>query len=114
MSNNRVTLASTNARIDSLESKLDAILAHLEPKAPAKPQPKAAKAPKKAAPKKPQPKADRKLCKATRLAFIAAAAKQGVDFSGWSTKAIAGACIDDPSLVPAGFAIGEGYKALLG
>jgi hypothetical protein len=52
--NTRVTLASTNARIDTIEAKLDAILAHLEPTAPARKPAK--KAPAKKAPAKPATK----------------------------------------------------------
>jgi hypothetical protein len=120
--NTRPTLKSTNARIDSLESKLDLILARLEPSAPAKVTRKADLAAQIA--HKPTASGARKvlkargqaapkaLCKATRKAFIAAAAKEGTDFGSWSTKAIAAACVEDPSLVPSGFRIGEGYAAL--
>ena len=81
-------------------------------KAPAKKAP-AKKAPaKKAAAKKAAPKTARALCKATRKDFVAAAAKAGTDFAGMSTQTIAGLCLEDERLIPAGFVIGEGYRAL--
>jgi hypothetical protein len=52
--NTRVTLASTNARIDTIEAKLDAILARLEPTAPARKPAK--KTPAKKAQAKPATK----------------------------------------------------------
>lgn len=48
MSTTRTTLATTNARIDSLEAKLDRILAAIEPTAPAKTRVSAPKAEPKA------------------------------------------------------------------
>jgi hypothetical protein len=85
----RITLKSLSARQDSIEAKLDRLIAALEPKAPAKTVTKAEpKAPRKA---KTQPKAayvamatshtflgervgtgSRKLTKENRKAFIAA------------------------------------------
>lgn len=56
MSNARPTIASTNARIDALETGIAAIMAHLGIDEPAKAPAKAPKA-RKAAPKKAQPKA---------------------------------------------------------
>ena len=113
--NTRVTLKSTNLRIDAIDAKLDAILAALDSKAPAKTVRKAPakKAPaKKAAVAKPV-KTVRYLCKTTRVDFVAAALEQDLaDFTGWSTKAIAKACLDCEAAIPAGFGIGEGYRDL--
>jgi hypothetical protein len=116
----------TQAQIDALATTIataaatavvEALAAQVTPDAPAKvTRPKAAakrKPARKAAPKA-QPKADVKLCKATRARFVAAAAKEGVDFASCSTKAIAAMCLEDEALIPAGFAIGEGYRTLLG
>jgi septal ring-binding cell division protein DamX len=119
-STTRVTLKSTNLRIDSLDSKLDAILAALSPEAPAKAPRKAAtrkvtrkpvarKAPARKAPAKKV--ALRPLSKKSRVAFVAAARKEGVDFSGQSTKAIAEFCVTE-GYAPKGFTIGAGYTAL--
>lgn len=123
MSNNtRITVKSlhaaqvaTDARLGNIETLLTALL---DAQAPAKvTRPKAAKpaAKKPVTRKAAEPKAPVKvkaLCKATRVAFIAAAAKNGVDLAGCSTKAIALMCLEDEALIPAGFAIGEGYRAL--
>lgn len=111
----RNTVASAHARIDALDAKLDRILAVLDPAAVAKPAKAPAKARKAAKPKaSAKPVTAKALCKATRLAFIAAAKAEGTDFAHMSTKAIAAMCIEEPALVPAGFRIGEGYAALLG
>lgn len=61
MSTTPRTIKATNARIDTLEAKLDQILAYVEPKAPAKTRKTTARKParKPAAPKRTaQPKAD--------------------------------------------------------
>lgn len=102
------------ARFDSLDSKLDRLIAlHESADAPAKvARPKAEPKARKAA--KPQvrtPKAPAKtvtLTRKTRSAFVAKAPWA----QGLSTQAIAAMCVEDPSLVPAGFAVGEGYKAM--
>lgn len=108
----RTNLTTTNARIDSLEAKLDLILAALDPQAPAKAVAKPKASAKKAT---KAPKVTKALCKATRVGFIAAAQAQGLaDFSGMSTKTIALMCLEDEALVPAGYRLGEGYRALLG
>lgn len=126
------TQQTLTARVSSLESGQEAILASLATlqetltvvaasvsgSAPAKtvaPKAPAKKAPAKKAATPKAPAQAKALCKSTRLAFIAAAKAQGLaDFSNTSTKAIAGMCIEDPTLVPAGFRIGAGYAALLG
>lgn len=96
--------ASTRKALTEVTSILSALLSE---DAPAKAAPK--KAAKKTAParKAVAPKVTF-LSKKSRQAFVKAAP----EFAGMSTKAIAMACWEDPSLVPAGFAIGEGYQAL--
>lgn len=107
----RITaLEAGQARMEALLEQL--VAAQTKPAKVARPKAVTRKAVKRTT--KPQPKADLALCKATRLRFIAAAAKEGVDFGGMSTKAIAAMCCEDPSLVPAGFRIGEGYAAIYG
>lgn len=118
--NTRYTLKQAQTDMGELRSEIrdiarsvEVLVAALQPAAPAKPAARkpAPKARKAAAKPKASVKV-RALCKDTRKAFVAAAAKEGVDFGSWSTKAIAAACVEDPSLVPAGFRIGEGYAAL--
>lgn len=106
----RTTLATTNARIDSLkadqsrlEEKLDRLLAYHEASAPAKPVVRRTA--------KPQPKADAKVKTFRRKdldAFRRAAAKDGYDFDGWSALAVAGFCVET-GYSPKGWVIGEGY-----
>ena len=103
-------LASIDARLTALEADRNAPAVKT---APAKTARKSApKSSSKKAPKKAAPKTVRALCKATRKDFVAAAAKAGVDFAGMSTQTIAGLCLEDETLIPAGFVIGEGYRAL--
>ncbi len=78
-----------------------------EPKAPART--KRTTQPKAAA--KSQPKADLPLTKARLQDFKAAAAKDGVDFSGLSTWDVAYYCVTE-GYAPKGFCIGERYTAL--
>lgn len=115
MSTNTARISALETAVANLAEGQNRILALLEAGQPAKvTRPKAAakrKPARKAAPKA-QPKADLALCKATRVRFVEAAAREGVDFAGMSTKAIAAMCVEDPSLVPAGFRIGDGYAAL--
>lgn len=61
------------------------------------------------------PKAQAKvtlLRQSTRKAFIAAALKEGVDYTGFSTKDIAASVVAGLGTVPAGFEVGAGYRAL--
>lgn len=51
------------------------------------------------------------LTKTTRKAFIAQAAKEGLDFEGWSTWDLAFYCVSE-NWAPQGFGIGEGYTRL--
>lgn len=99
----RTTLATTNARLDSVEAKLDRLIAALETKAPAK------KVTRKVTTTKA--KATKALTKGTRKAFIAAASKDGYDFEGFSTKALAFYAVEN-NYAPKGFHIGEGYLAM--
>jgi hypothetical protein len=103
----RSSLSSTNARIDSLEAKLDQVLAALQGGSAATPAaPKAPKAPKAEKSAKPT-----YLRQSTRKAFIAASE---YDLTGWSTKEIAAYAVNvNADIIPAGFAIGEGYTALV-
>jgi hypothetical protein len=103
-------IISTNL---SNEAKAAAIAALLVVDAPAKTA-KAGKAPKKAAVVEA---AEVCLTKRTRLAFIAAAKAEGVDFLpeagvNWTTKEVAGYCVEH-SYAPAGFRIGAGYAAIV-
>lgn len=130
-SNLTTRVTALESDVAEIKAGVSAILAALSTEQPAKPAARkttARKAParkpatRKAPAKKAQPKAApaanvqvKALCKATRVAFVAAAKAQGLaDFSGMSTKVIAMMCLEDASIVPAGFRIGEGYTALLG
>ena len=105
--NNTQRITALENRFDSLEAKLDTLLAAVvEPKAPAKvTRPKAAP---KAKARKAQPKAVRCLTRKNRLSFVADAPWA----QGLSTQVIAAMCTEDPSLVPAGWAIGERYTQM--
>lgn len=111
---------STTARLTALETKVDALTESIsaflatqvaaQAELPARvTRPKAAKP---AAPKAPKaPKAPAKtvcLTRKTRAAFVAKAPWA----KGLSTHVIAAMCVEDASLVPAGFAIGAGYAGL--
>ena len=121
----QISSAAVEARLDGFEvrfdAKMDAILAALNPGSVAKTAPAVEKAPSAA---KPQVRATsttgKALCKATRLAFLKAAAKEGTSFPAdmvngrevnWSTKEIARWCVEN-SYAPKGFRIGEGYTAM--
>lgn len=113
-----VTRTEFNALVAAVEALTTVVTASIDPKAPAKARTTrkapAKKAPARKAPAKKAPVKEQALCKATRKAFVARAAKEGIDFGGMSTQTIAAMCLEDESLIPAGFRVGEGYRALLG
>jgi hypothetical protein len=102
--NAQAAIAEIMASSLTTEAKTAAIMALVAMDAPAK----ATDAPKARASKAPAKKAV-SLTRSTRSAFVKAAPWA----EGLSTRVIAAMCVEDPTLVPAGFAIGAGYTALV-
>jgi len=81
-------------------------------KAPVKARTRKAPVKKAAAKKAPAKKAQvRPLSKKSLQAFKTAAAKEGVDFAGQSTRQVAEFCVTE-GYAPKGFRIGEGYTEM--
>lgn len=104
----RVTALESD--IAEIKGSLTALLAHLDPQAPAKTAPKARKAAQPKAAPKAEPKADvRHLTKGNRAEF----AKAHPWAKGMSTREIASALASGQRRCKKGWALGAGYRALV-
>ena len=108
--NNTQRISALESSVANIERMVAQLVQAQQPAKVARPKAVTAKAAKRTV-RKPQPKADLALCKATRVRFVAAAAKEGWDFAGMSTKAIAAMCVE-ADYAPKGFHIGAGYTQM--
>ena len=103
-------MSNTNAAL--VAEITQAVIAVLDGRAPAKARTRKAPVKKAAAKKAPAKKAQvRPLSKKSLQAFKTAAAKEGVDFAGQSTRQVAEFCVTE-GYAPKGFRIGEGYTEM--
>lgn len=103
--NNTQRISALESDVSEVKAMLTTLLTRLDAGAPAKvTRPKAEPKPRKAA----QPKAVRHLCRKNRQDFVKAHAWA----KGLSTQVIAAMCVEDPSLLSAGWGIGERYTEM--